>query len=242
MILNNELPQYEIKLPSNGKTILVRPFVVKEEKLLLMAVESKDDNEIINVTKQIIKNCILSEGIDVEKLPFFDIDYIFIALRAKSVGESIEIKFTCKNFVEEKNDFCNSTFPATIDISNCKIVNEKDVQKNIQLAEKVTFIMKYPTYTTMKMITSSDNILNKKIKMIVECIDMIKDGDNLYTNKDFTKDELTAYVENLTQGQFTMLEEWVDNFPSFVVTSQATCSKCGFVHNLEYKDFSSFFV
>ena len=88
-----ETPTYDLKIPSTGQEITIRPFLVKEEKLLLIALESKDDIEIINTTKQIIKNCILTEGVDLDKLPFFDIDYIFIALRAKSIGENIEVNF-----------------------------------------------------------------------------------------------------------------------------------------------------
>ena len=233
-------PLYELKLPSNGQTIKVRPFLVKEEKLLLMAVESNDENEIINVTKQIINNCIVEGKVNVDALPFFDIDYLFIALRAKSVSESIEVKFTCNNIVESNK--CENIFPANIDISNCGIVINPDVVNPINLGNNMSVKMKYPSYTAMKKLLNKDNVLNKKINIIVESIEYVQNKENVYTSKDMTKDELTQFIEGLTQNQFREIEKFIDNFPSFVVLAEANCNKCGFNHKLQYKDFASFFV
>jgi len=232
-------PIYELKLPSDGRTIKVRPFLVKEEKLLLMAVESNDENEIINTTKQIINNCIVEGKINVDTLPFFDIDYLFIALRAKSVGESIEVKFTCNNIVDSVK--CGNIFLANIDISNCGVVTDPTVTNPITLGNNMTIKMKYPNYATMKNILSKDNVLNKKVNIIVESIEYIQNGENLYTLKDMTKEELKEFVEGLTQNQFKLVEKFVDNFPYFVVLAEAKCNKCGFWHKLQYKEFTSFF-
>lgn len=242
MIPKVDLPIYELTLPSNGKKIRIRPFIVKEEKLLLMAVESNDEKTIIDTTKQILNNCVIDgQDFNIDKLPFFDIDYLFIALRAKSIGESVDINYTCNNITGSGNR-CGNVFPAKIDVSNCSVIRDDTISKDIHLSGKMLVKMKYPNYTTMKLILENDNIINKKINIIAGSIEMIQDGDNVYTSKDFTKQEVIEFVENLTQEQYRKLEYFVDNFPSFVITSQATCDACGYTHKLEYKDFASFFV
>ena len=235
-----DLPIYEIQLPSNSKKIKIRPFIVREEKLLLMAIESQDDMEIINTTKQIINNCIIDSTINIESLPFFDVDYLFIALRAKSVGESIEIKFTCNNVVNDQ--ICNTVFPAKIDIANVSIVKDDSISNMIDLGKGACIKMKYPNYTTMKMILDNDNIMNKQINIIAGSIEQIVNGQNVYTTKDLTKEEIINFIEGLTKEQYSKLENFINNLPSFEVNSVATCSKCGFEHNLTYSDFTSFFV
>ena len=235
-----DLPLYQVKLPSNNKELTIRPFLVKEEKLLLMAIESNNDSEIINTTKQVINNCLINTDINVETLPFFDVDYLFIALRAKSVGEAIEVKFTCNNY---HNDvMCGSVFPAMIDIANSKIVKDDTISNIIDVGKNIKLKMKYPTYTTMKLILDNDNNINKKLNVIAGSIDQIIDGENILTNKDFTKEELIDFLENLTKEKYMKIEEYVDNFPTFAVSSTAKCNKCGFEHNLTYTDFASFFV
>ncbi len=235
-----DLPVYELKLPSNGKVVRVRPFLVKEEKLLLMAVESQDEREIINVTKQVINNCLIDSDIDLDNLPFFDVDYLFIALRAKSVGESIEVKFTCNNTHE--NQKCGHIFPAHIDISNCEIIKDSSIPMMINIGKGYMIKMKYPNYITMKIILDDDAVLDKKLRIVSACIDSIIKGDEVFTTKDKTKEELIEFVESLTQQQFKLLEVFVDNFPTFIVRAKAKCSKCGFDHSLEYSEFASFFV
>ena len=241
MLPKIDLPLYDLKLPSNGKVIKVRPFLVKEEKLLLMAVESNDDQYIIDTTKQVINNCIVDGDVNIDKLPFFDIDYLFIALRAKSIGESIEIKFTC-NAYDIEGHRCGHVFPAKIDVSNCSIVKNEDIPFDVQISGKVKIRLKYPTYSTMKTIMDNESVLDKKINIIVGSIDYIVDGEKIISTKDITKPELVAFVEELTQEQYKKLEYFIDNFPSFVVNAEATCDKCNFHHHLEYKEFTSFFV
>lgn len=235
-----DLPIFQVKLPSNNKEIRIRPFLVREEKLLLMAVESDDTNEIINTTKQVINNCLIDSDVNIETLPFFDVDYLFIALRAKSVGESIEVKFTCNNFLD--TGVCNNTFPAKIDISNCRIVKDDNISNIIDIGKNIKIKMKYPNYTTMKTILENDSVINKKLHIIAGSIDQIIDGDKIHTSKDFTKEELLVFLDQLTKEQFSKLEKFTENFPSFEVTSEATCDKCGFHHNLTYSEFTSFFV
>lgn len=235
-----QTPTYELKLPSNGKEILVRPFLVKEEKLLLMAAESKDEEEIIRTTKQVINNCLISGEVDIEKLPFFDIDYLFIALRAKSIGENLDLKFNCQA-MQPDGTVCGNAFDAKIDISNVELLKKDDVEKDINLSPSLRIKMKYPTYALMKSISMDDIPIERKIVVISNCIDQIIEKDKVYTQKDFTKKEVKSFVEGMTQEQFKKLEYFVDNFPTFVINSKAKCGKCGFEHGIQYDDFTSFF-
>ena len=239
MIPKSDLPNYEVKLPSNGKEVTIRPFTVKEEKILLMAIEANDDREIIRTTKQIIANCILTDGIDIEKLPFFDVDYLFIALRAKSIGDKIEVRFKCNNLVGENP--CGNVFSAWVDIANV-VIKDSKIEPKIRISNTVSVKMKCPSYSVMKFIKDTDLVLNKKIAMIVGSIAYIQDKERVITaGKDATQKELEEFVEGLTQEQFKKMEEFIENFPSFVIETTAKCGKCGFDHRLEYSDFAAFF-
>jgi len=234
-----DVPVYDITLPSNGNTIKIRPFLVKEEKLLLMAIESGDNENIIKTTKQVINNCIVSGDIDVEKMPFFDVDYLFIALRAKSIGEKIETSYICNNVVDEQK--CGGIFQTDIDISNCVIEKNNDITMDIVLSGNISMKMKYPTYSIMKMITGNESNFEKKIRIIASCVERIVNGDKIYSSKDFTKEELIDFINGLTHEQYKKLETFVDNLPSFAIESGGVCPKCGFEHKVKYTDFTRFF-
>lgn len=236
-----DVPTYELKIPSSGKEITVRPFLVKEEKLLLMAAASDDPEEVVRTTKQVINNCIIDEDVKIDTLPFFDIDYLFIALRAKSIGESIEMQFTC-NAVTSEDVKCGHIFEADIDVSNVSVVVDPDIQKVIQLDNLTTIKMKYPTYAVMKDISDERDLIDNKIYVMVNCIDQIIKGEQVFSSKDYTKEELKEFIESLTEQNFKKLEEFVDNFPYFYVGVSRVCPKCKFEHNLKYTDFQSFFL
>lgn len=240
MLPKIDLPVYDLKIPSSGKKIKVRPFTVKEEKLLLMAMESEED-DIDRTTLQVVNNCILTKGVDIEKLPFFDIDYIFIFLRAKSVGESIEVKFTCNNTTEA--GLCSHEFPAKVDIMNYKLLKDDEISTDIKLGPNSMVKMRYPTYSGMKKIMERDvTEIEEKVDMIADCIDMVVQGDEVHSRKDYTKEELTEFVESLPASSFRKLEQFIENFPTFVVKVETKCPKCGFDHEIEYTEYESFFV
>lgn len=236
MIPKITVPTYEVFLPSTGKPVKIRPFLVKEEKLLLMAIQSDDTDEIIKTTIQTVQNCVLDKKVDVTKLPFFDIDYLFIALRAKSIGESIEVRFTC-NFIEN-NNVCGNTFKSEIDISNCRIRKDESIGTEIPLGQGVTVKMRYPSYSEMKKISKEEDLTYSTISI---CLDTIIQGENVYTRKDF-QTEIDEFLGNLTKEQYAKLINFADNLPSFYVQAHAKCDKCGNEHNIEYDEFESFFV
>lgn len=239
-MLQLDLPTYEVKLPSTGKKVKIRPFTVKEEKLLLIALESNEEKDIIETTKQVIKNCIVSEPLDLEKLPFFDVDYLFIALRAKSVGDNVDVKFRCE--AAYNGTKCAAVFPVKIDISNAKIKKDDDIKMDIPISGKYTIKMKYPSYTDVKSVLDNESILDKKVSLVASSIAYIVDGDNVHKASEMTRSALLQFVEGLTNEQFRKLEYFVDNYPTFVVEADAQCPNCGFQHHIEYKDFTSFFV
>lgn len=240
-ILNNvTVPTFQIKIPSNGKELTMRPFLVKEEKILLMAMEGKNTGEIINTVKDTIKSCLVEGEVNIDSLPFFDVDYLFIALRAKSIGEKVNVSFKCKNIFEGKE--CGKIFNVGIDISNCKVKKDPTIEDKITLGSTHTVKLKYPNYATMKFVNDSGNVLDEKLTLLAGCVEYIQQKQKVFTSKDLSPKEVKAFFEGLTQEQFSKFERFIDNLPSFVITAEEACPQCKFVHHLEYKDFADFFI
>lgn len=234
-----DVPTYRIKIPSSGKEIKVRPFSVKEEKLLFMAVESGKLSDMVDATKQVINNCIINGEFNVDKAPFFDVDFLFIFLRAKSIGESVEVNLTCNNTLDDGKR-CGHTFPTNMDISNHETLINERLSSDIKLDANNGVKMKYPTYSIVKMLDEVPDI-EKKTKVIINSIEHIYDKKGVYSAKDYSSKELQDFVEGLTEEKYGLLEEWVDSFPTFVVKLIADCPKCGFHHEVRYSDFADFF-
>jgi hypothetical protein len=236
--MNIMLPTIEypiIKLPvsSKGITVKARPFTVKEEKLLLIAATGKDQGEIIQTTQQVIRNCLL-EDLDIDSLPFFDIDLMFITLRSKSVSERVEMEFRCKHNTGEK--VCGAVFPVVLDLSETTL-GGKTLNPKIELSSKLGIKMKYPTYAEMKRVST----LNDEIELILSCIEYIYTDTAIYTNKDYTKEQYKEFIEKLTSDQYSKIAEWTSNFPTFQIRTESVCPSCGFNHKINYSDFTSFF-
>jgi T4 bacteriophage base plate protein len=240
MLPKIDMPVYDIKIPSNGQSISVRPFTVKEEKLLLMAMESKDVDEVIKTVKQIINNCLIKGKVDIDKLPFFDIDFLFVFLRGKSVGDTVEIQMTCHNVLKDGST-CGNVFETDMDISKCEVEYKDGITNDIKLSAKQGVKMKYPSYSSMRRIESNNQIDNK-VNVIVNSIEHIYDEKGIYSWKDYSKDELKDFVEGLTEENFNKLQDFVDNFPTMIVTLDGKCTKCGFEHHVRYTDFYDFFT
>lgn len=234
-----DVPVYTIKLPSSGKEIKVRPFNVKEEKLLLMAAESDSLEDIVTTVKQVINNCIVRGDFNIDKAPFFDVDFLFIFLRAKSIGESVEVNLTCNNTLENGMR-CGHTFPTQMDISKHEVMFNDRIKGDIKLDAINGVRMKYPTYSLVKQLDDTPEI-EKKTKVILNSIEHIYDKNGVYSAKDYSTKELQDFIEGLTEEKYKKLEEWVDNFPTFVVKLIADCPKCGFHHEVRYSDFADFF-
>ena len=200
-------PSYELKLPSNGKKIKYRPFLVKEEKILILAIESDSLKEISRSIKDILKNCILTKGIKVDELPTFDIEYLFLNIRSRSIGESIELVVTCPDDGETKVN-------TTIYIDEIEVKKNKEHSTDIKIDDTYTMRMKYPSLDefideNFNFEGQSDNSFD----IIASCIDMVFSEEEAWEAKDCTKKELIEFVEQMNSAQFKEIEKFFDTMP-----------------------------
>ena len=200
-------PSYELTLPSNGKKISYRPFLVKEEKILILAIESSSLKQISRAIKDILKNCILTKGVKVDELPTFDIEYLFLNIRSRSIGESIELVVTCPDDGETKVN-------TTIYIDEIEVKKNKEHSTDIKIDDTYTMRMKYPSLDefideNFNFEGQSDNSFD----IIASCIDMVFSEDEAWEAKDCTKKELIEFVEQMNSSQFKEIEKFFDTMP-----------------------------
>ena len=206
-----ETPTYELKLPSSNKKIKYRPFLVKEEKILILALESKNENEITNAVQDVLKKCILTKGVDVDELPTFDIEYVFLNVRAKSIGEDIKLVVTCP-------DDNKTTVPVTIYVDEIKVQKQKNHTTDIVLDDKMTLRMKYPSLSqfvenNFDTDDDSDTIVNKTFKVVANCMDTIFTQEDAWDAKDYSPQEKLDFVEQLSSKQFKEVEKFFETMP-----------------------------
>ena len=202
-------PTYELVLPSSNKKIKFRPFLVKEEKILIIAMESQDTTQIANAVKDVISHCILSRGIKVEKLSTFDIEYLFLNIRGKSVGEDIEVMVTCP-------DDGKTQVPTSINIDSIKVITSDDHEKDIKLDEQYTLRMKYPSlneFIKNNFASATDMNVDDTFDLIASCIDQVYSEEESWTSADCTKKELKQFLEQLDSKQFKAIEKFFETMP-----------------------------
>jgi T4 bacteriophage base plate protein len=201
-------PTYELEIPSSGKTLKYRPFLVKEEKVLLLALESNDEKQIENAVKNLLKGCIQTRGIKVEEMPMFDLEYIFLNIRAVSVGEVVDMTVTCR-------DDNTTTIPYKLDLTKIKVTKPEGHSNKIMISDNMGFIMKYPSFpdfvrnSIIGKPATNDNIL----EIIASCIDQLFDGDDVYDSSTTTQKEFTEFLEGLTNLQLEKLQEFFSDVP-----------------------------
>tara|TARA_R100001443_G_scaffold1977_4_gene6850 strand:- start:138 stop:854 length:717 start_codon:yes stop_codon:yes gene_type:complete len=210
-------PSYELVIPSSKKKIKYRPFLVKEEKILILAMESEDTTQIANAVKNVISSCILSRGIKVEKLSTFDIEYLFLNIRGKSVGEQIEVMVTCPDDNKTK-------VPALINIDSIKVQIDDEHSKDIVLDDQYTLRMKYPSLN--EFIKNNFNTENLKVDdtfdLIASCIEQVYSEEESFAASDCTKKELSQFLEQLNSSQFKMIEKFFETMPKLSHTVKVT--------------------
>ena len=201
-------PTYELVLPSSNKKIKYRPFLVKEEKILIIALESQDQKQIANAVKNIIASCILSRGIKVEKLSTFDIEYLFLNIRGKSVGEDIEVMVTCPD--DEKTQV-----PMSINIDSIQVKKSDEHSPDIKLDDQFTLRMRYPSLSEFikSNFTMDDMKVDDTFELIASCVDQVYSEEESWTQEDCTKKELTNFIEQLNSSQFKEIEKFFDTMP-----------------------------
>jgi len=240
-----DVPIYEAKLISTGKTIKFRPFLVKEQKLFLMASQSTDEKETVDVVKQVLNNCILSE-IDVDELPTFDLEHLFMQLRARSVGEVVNLKYNCNNTVANdkgEKEVCGSLVKFDLNILDIKpIIDEKHSNK-IEINDKLGVMMKYPT---LKLINGTPNLkeedIDSVLNIIVNCIDYIYDENQMYYAKDSTKEELIEFIEGMEQNDLEKIKIFFNTMPKIAKELDFKCEKCKYEEKITIQGIQNFFV
>jgi len=201
-------PTYELVLPSSNRKIKYRPFLVKEEKILIIALESQDQKQIANAVKSILSACILTRGTKVEKLSTFDIEYLFLNVRGKSVGEQIEVMVTCP-------DDGKTQVPMSINIDSIQVQKSDDHNPNIKLDDTYTLKMRYPSLNEfIKTNFNAEDIkVDDTFDLIASCVDQVYSEEESWTQQDCTKKELTEFIEQLNSAQFKEIEKFFDTMP-----------------------------
>jgi hypothetical protein len=233
-------PTYELVLPSTGKTIKYRPFLVKEEKILILALESQSTKEITNAIKQVLKDCIVTKGIKVEELPTFDIEYIFLNVRGKSVGESLDLIITC-------GDDGETQVPITVFIDQIKVEEDPEHKRDIQLDTDLVLRMKYPSLDQFIKTNfdfsaeQSSSSIDRSFDIISSCIDVIFNAEESWSAADSTKKELTDWIETLTPNQFKEIEKFFDTMPRLSHTVKVINPKTKVESDVTLEGLTSFF-
>jgi hypothetical protein len=230
-------PIHEVYLKSLDKVVRYRPFLVKEEKLLLMAKESDDVKEIASTIKQIIRNCCLDD-IDVDNLPTFDVEMFFLNLRINSVGETAQMVYTCNNVVEDQP--CGHKTEFDLTLKNIKYVETEGHSNIVKLTENVGVKFNYPSITIPEA-ALKDKFEDGGYEVIAEYLDYIYDQDQIYDKKSVMKEELMAFFDNLSIDQVQNIKQFFLTSPRVVLEQPLTCTKCGFKHNINVEGILSFF-
>ena len=226
-------PRYEMKIPSTGKKVIYRPYLVKEEKVLMLALESKDDKQMVRAIKDVISAC-TDEGVDADKLTMFDLEYIFMQLRGKSVGETTEISVGCKS--------CDTKNTININLDKVTVKVLKESERKIKLTDTVGVVMKYPSVNDVIDIQVSEEAeIDKLFDMIAFCIDSVYSGDELFDASTQSKAEVRDFIESLNTEQFNRIKEFIQDMPSAAITVDFKCIKCGEHNNFEVKGLANFF-
>jgi hypothetical protein len=234
-----DTPIYDLELPLSKKEIRFRPFLVKEQKNLMMAMESDDKETIERNIRQVLTNCTITEGINIDKLPVIDIEFYFINLRARSVGEIVENKYVCTNEVNDVE--CGNKMESKINLLDIKVdfdLNAKDV---ININEQISIKLKYPEFSLVEKLKKKDSAVDIAFEVILESIVHIFDGEQYYYASETPREELLAFIESFSQEQFSKLEEFFNNLPKMNSKIDLKCSKCGFDHTISMEGLESFF-
>lgn len=239
MLPKIDTPVYELELPLSKKTIQYRPFKVKEQKILLMAMESDDKESIERNVKQILNNCTVSEGIKIDDLPVVDVEYYFLQLRAKSVGEVVENKYVCNN--EVNGSPCNNTMEVKIDLNQITVERSEEVDDVIQLTPTVSIKLCYPKFSVMEKLKNSSTSVDMAFDIVVESIDYIYDGEQYYYAVESNRKELMDFIESLNTEQFNKIESFFKSLPKLTKKLEFTCNKCGFEHKIDVEGLENFF-
>ena len=230
-------PTYELELPSSGQTIKYRPFLVKEEKVLVLAMESEDTKQITNAIKAVLKSCVQTKGIKVEQLPTFDIEYLFLNIRGKSVGETLEVNIICPDDGE-------TTVAVDIDLDLIQVEKSDDHSNKIKLDANLMMEMKYPSldqFIKNNFDFKEENQMDQSFALIATCIDKIYSEEEVWATADCTKKEVNEFLESMNSSQFKEIEKFFETMPKLQHTVQVTNPKPKVKSEVVLEGLASFF-
>ena len=213
-------PTYELTLPSTGKKVKYRPFLVKEEKLLILALDSKDQMEITNSVKDVLKKCVLTRGVKIDDLPTFDIEYLFLNIRAKSVGEDINLVVTCPD--DKKTEV-----PVTIYVDEIEVIKSKEHKKDITLDKDMTLRMKYPSLNqfienNFDVEDNPQTTVDKTFQLVADCMETVFTKEDAWDSNDYSPEERMQFIEQLSSKQFKEVEKFFATMPKLSHTIEVT--------------------
>ena len=234
-----ETPTYELKLHSSNKKIKYRPFLVREEKILIMALETEDTKQITQSVIDILSSCILTKGVALEKLATFDIEYLFLNVRSKSVGEQVELNVTCP-------DDGKTSVPVTIDIDSIKIKKDKNHKNTIKLDDSLSLKLKYPSMeqfisSNFETAEETGNEVKSTLDMIISCIDIIFNEEESWSASESTKKELEEFLDQLNTKQFKMIEDFFATMPKLTHTIKVKNPQTSIESTVKLEGLASFF-
>ena|ERR1017187_597195 len=239
-----DYPIFEVQLLSQKLPVGFRPFLVKEQKLMMMAAEAKDTKTTISTIKQIINNCLINE-MNVDELPLVDLELLFINLRAKSIGEITNLYFKCENEViagiGDQYIKCGMIIEVPINLLEIPVVN-KNLEKKISFSDKVGVMMKYPTFELIDKLAETKDAADVEFTVVINSIDYIFDEVSIYKAKDATLEELLAFVMELPPEKYELMKSFVENSPKAKLTIEKDCSKCGYHHKINLEGLEDFFI
>ena len=232
-------PTYELTLPSTGKKLKYRPFLVKEEKLLILALESKNQAEITNSVKDVLRECVITKGIKIDDLPTFDIEYLFLNIRAKSIGEDINLIVTCPDDKETE-------VKVTVYVDEIEVVKSKDHNKDIKLDKDMTLRMRYPSLSqfienNFDTEDESKTTVDKTFQLIADCMDTVFTKEDAWDSKDYTPDERLNFIEQLSSKQFKDVEKFFATMPKLSHTIEVTNPNTKKKNSIVFEGLADFF-
>ena len=231
-------PTYQLELPSTGKTVTYRPFLVKEEKVLVIALESEDNKQITNAIKAVLKSCVQTKGIKVEQLPTFDIEYLFLNIRGKSVGEELEVNIICPDDGE-------TAVPVYVSLDEIEIYKEKGHTNKIKLDDNLMMEMKYPSldqFIKNNFDFNEENQMDQSFQLIASCIDKIYSEEEVWATADCTKKEVNEFLESMNSAQFKEIEKFFETMPKLKHDIKVTNPKTGVESDVVLEGLASFFA
>ena len=231
-------PTYELELPSTEQTVKYRPFLVKEEKLLVLALETEDTKQITTAIKTVLKSCVLTKGIKVEQLPTFDIEYLFLNIRGKSVGEELEVKVICPD--DEKTEV-----PIAIDLDEVKVQKSEEHNNQLKLDDTLMMEMRYPSldqFIKNNFDFKDENQMEQSFDLIGSCIDKIYNEDEVWATADCTKKEVKEFLESMNSSQFKDIEKFFETMPKLSHTIKVKNPKTKVESEVVLEGLASFFA